>query len=302
MAAAKFPGAKAEEQQFEDAGEEESQDSQDWPDMDDPDCQAATEGEGETSKSVGKTGDQPSQAEGGATVPPKENPPAPTDPQPGTSKDPTDKPAVDPTQDPTQAPAQDPEEETQPDLTEYIKNYQQAGKEWLDTVLEHKEQAYKTLFNNLLKLGNQHIPKFANADRETVLKCIKDTTGRFLSEVEFAIYVELGEAEIQKPQLRLKGDTKEDLKDYYHAVHTLCEAQTNFMESTKVLEQKLEDKTLFLDIIKQVQLPAVQVSVRTMEEIEALEGKTYRELTLLQHLPNYKRYFFKYFGHLLLSP
>ena len=38
-----------------------------------------------------------------------------------------------------------------------------------------------------------------------------------------------------------------------------------------------------------MQLPAVQVLVRTVEEIEVLEGKTYRELTLLQHLPNYKK-------------
>ena len=45
---------------------------------------------GETSKSEGKTGDQPQQAEGGAKAPPKENPPA--DPKQGTSKDPTDVP------------------------------------------------------------------------------------------------------------------------------------------------------------------------------------------------------------------
>ena len=38
-----------------------------------------------------------------------------------------------------------------------------------------------------------------------------------------------------------------------------------------------------------MQLPAVQVSVRTIEEIEALEGKMYRELTLLQHLPDYRK-------------
>ena len=61
------------------------------------------------------------------------------------------------------------------------------------------------------------------------------------------------------------------------------------MASTKVLEEKLEDKAVFLDIIKQVQLPAVQVSVRTVEEMEALEGKTYRELTLSQHLPDYRK-------------
>ena len=72
-------------------------------------------------------------------------------------------------------------------------------------------------------------------------------------------------------------------------VHTLCEAQENFARSTQVLEEKIEDKSIFLDIIQQVQLPAVQVQVRTVEELEKLEGKTYRELTLLCHLPNFRR-------------
>ena len=93
-----------EERQFKDVAEEDdTQDSQDWLDLKNPKRQAATQGEGEASKSTGKTGDQPEQAEGGATVPPKENTPAPllTDPEPGTSKDPTDPPAVNPTQAPT---------------------------------------------------------------------------------------------------------------------------------------------------------------------------------------------------------
>ena len=88
------------------------------------------------------------------------------------------------------------------------------------------------------------------------------------------------DVDIKKHQIKLKGNTKEALKDYYDAVHTLCKAQTNFMESTKVLESKLEDKAVFLDIIKQVQLPAVQVSVRMIEEVEVMEGKTYWELML----------------------
>ena len=35
------------------------------------------------------------------------------------------------------------------------------------------------------------------------------------------MYVELEEVDIQKPQLKLKGNAKEALKDYYDAVHTL---------------------------------------------------------------------------------
>ena len=223
MAAARFTGI--EEEQFKDAtGGDKSQDSQTWLDIDNPKCEAATQGEGETSKSAGKTGTQPSQAEGEAPAPPKENPPAPTpsDPKPGTSKDPTDTPAIDPTQDPTQAPTQNPEQDTPPNLTDYVKSYQQAGKVWLDTVLANKEQAYDTLFDTLLQLGDPHIEKFSNADKQTVLKCIKDRTGRFLSEDEFAVYVEKEDVDIKKPQIKLKSDAKEALKDYYDAVHTLC--------------------------------------------------------------------------------
>ena len=38
-----------------------------------------------------------------------------------------------------------------------------------------------------------------------------------------------------------------------------------------------------------MQLPAVLVLIRTVEELEKLEGKTYRELTLLHHLLNFRR-------------
>ena len=38
-----------------------------------------------------------------------------------------------------------------------------------------------------------------------------------------------------------------------------------------------------------MQLPAVQVLIRTVEELEKLEGKMYRGLTLLHHLPNFRR-------------
>ena len=104
------------------------------------------------------------------------------------------------------------------------------------------------------------------------------------------MYVEQ-EKEKQKPRYNLKGEAREGLKDYYDAVHTLCEAQKNFALSTQVLEEKIEGKSVLLDIIRQVQLPAVQVSIRTVEELEKLEGKTYRELTLLCQLPNVRRIF-----------
>ena len=101
-------------------------------------------------------------------------------------------------------------------------------------------------------------------------------------------YIET-EEEKKKPRYTLIGDAKVALTDYYDAVHTLCKAQQNFAKSTQFLEKKIEDKSVFLDIIKQVQLPSVKVEIRTVEEMERMEGKTYRELTLMCHLPNFKR-------------
>ena len=250
------------------------------------DAEQPKEGKPRTSKSEGKTGEQAAQATEGAQAPPEETPPDPnpTNPQPSTSKDPTEAPAEVPTGDPTQTTTQTPGKE-EIALTNYVKEYRAAGKAWLDTVVEKGEQAYDTLFEKLQQLGDPHIPNFDQANKEQVFKCIR--TGRFLSQDDFVLYVET-EEEQEKPKYKLTGDTKEALRDYYDAVHTLCEAQQNFARSTQVLEEKIEDKSVFLDIIRQVQLPAVQVQVRTVEELEKLEGKTYRECTLLCHLPNFR--------------
>ena len=157
-------------------------------------------------------------------------------------------------------------------------------------MVEQGEQPYIMLFDKLQELGNPHIDNLGNANREQVFKCIRDRTGRFLREDGFTVYVEQ-EEEKKKPRYKFTGDAREALKYYYDSVHTLCEAQTNFAANIKVLEEKIEDKSVFLDIIKQVQLPAVQVLVRMVEELEKMEDKTYRELTLLCHLPNFRKIF-----------
>ena len=166
--------------------------------------------------------------------------------------------------------------------------YKAAGKAWLESVVKDQEEAYIKLFDKLMELGNPYIDNFNQADREQVFKCIRDKTGRFLDDDNFMTYVET-EEEKEKPKYVLTRDAKLALTDYYDAVHTLCEAQQNFARSTQVLEEKIEDKSIFLDIIKQVQLPSVKVEVRTVEEMEKIEGKTYRELMLMCHLPNFKR-------------
>ena len=218
MVAARFAGAEKEaEQQYADAPGEETEDSHDWPEVE--------EGKMGTSKSTGKV-DPPQQTEGNP-------PPAAQDPQPGMSKDPTyPPPTVDPTVAPPAAPTQDPtviqpaeaEEETPPKLTTYVKSYRQAEKTWLDTVLDREEQAYITLYDRLSEIGAKHKENLDNAVRDQVLASIKDKLGRCLSEDAFTMYVEQ-EDPPEKQRYRLTDDAKESLRDYYEAINTLSEAQ-----------------------------------------------------------------------------
>ena len=296
-------GKAGPEEQFRDAPGEDTEDSIELP-LVLEDANEAEEGKPGTSKSKGnQLGDQPAQAAEGAEAPPEEIPsdpnptephtdPASVDPQPGTSKAPTQAPTKDPTQapteDPTQTTTKNPDKDEPPALTKYFMEYKAAGKAWLESVVKDQEEAYIKLFDKLMELGNPYIDNFDQADREQVFKCIRDKTGRFLNDDDFVTYVETEEQK-EKPKYVFTCDTKLALTDYYDAVHTLCEAQQNFARSTQVLEEKIEDKSFFLDIIRQVQLPSVKVQVRTVEEMEKIEGKTYRELTLMCHLPNFKR-------------
>ena len=142
--------------------------------------------------------------------------------------------------------------------------------------------------DRLQQLGTPHKEGLDQADRQQVYNCIKDRTSMFLSQDENVLYIET-EEEFEKPKFRLKGEAKEALKNYYDVAHKLCAAQTGFAKATQELESKVEDKTVFLSIIQQVRLPSVQIHVRTVEEIEWLEGKAYRELTMSQHFPDAKK-------------
>ena len=155
-------------------------------------------------------------------------------------------------------------------------------------VLDRKEQAYITLYDRLSKIGAKHKENLDQAVRDQVFASIKDRSGKCLSEDDFAMCVEQ-EDPPEKQRYRLTDDAKEVLRDYYDAVDTLSQGQSNLAHSTKVLEEKIEDKSVFLDIIKQMQLPAVQVSIRTIEEEEQLKNMTYRDVTLRTHLPDFRR-------------
>ena len=275
-------GKAGPEEQFRDAPEEDTK--EDLPLVLEDAEQQPKEGKRGASKSKGK---QLAQAAEGAEAPPEETPPdpkpikphtdpAPTEPQPGTSKAPTEDPTQAPTDKTAQPATRNPDEDEPPAPTKYVRVYKAAGKAWLDSVVKDGEEAYIRLFNKLLELGGPYIDNFDQADREQVFKCIRDKTGRFLDDDDFVTYLET-EEEKQKPRYVLTGDAKVALTDYYDAVHTLCKAQQNFAKSTQVLEKKIADKSVFLDIIKQVQLPSVKVEIRTVVEMERMEGKTYRE-------------------------
>ena len=255
-------GKAAPEGQFIDAPELDTE--EDLPLVLEDAVKKPKEGKQGASKSKGK---KPAQATEGAKAPPEETPPgpkptephidpAPTEPQAGTSKAPTEDPTQAPTDEPTKPAATNPDEDEPPAPTKYVKAYQAAGKEWLDSVAEDGEAVYTKLFDKLLVLGDPYIDNFDQADKEQVFKCIRDKTGRFLDDDDFMMYEET-EEEKKKPRYVLTGDAKTALTYCYDAVHTLCEAQQNFARSTHVLEKKITDKDIFLDIIKQVQLPSV---------------------------------------------
>ena len=123
------------------------------------------EGKQSASKSKSK---KPVQATEGAEAPPEETPPdpkptkphtdpAPTEPQPGTSKAPTEDPTQAPTYESTKPAATNPDEDEPPAPTTYVKAYQAAGKEWLDSVVKDGEAVYTRLFDKLLVLGDPYI-------------------------------------------------------------------------------------------------------------------------------------------------
>ena len=221
MATARFPGAGRGR------GEPEAQFADDPLDITDEDLPNVLEdadkpkgGEPSTRKPVGKGGEAQTegQATGGAQAPPEEILPAPipvpTAPQPGTSTGPTQDPTDDPAQDPTQTTG-----EVEIKLTQYVKDYRAAGKVWLDTVVQEKEKAYDTLYDRLQELGAPHKEGLDQADKQQVYNCIKDRTGMFLSQDENVLYVDM-EEEFEKPKLRLTGEAKEALRNYYDARHT----------------------------------------------------------------------------------
>ena len=100
---------------------------------------------GESIKSTGKEGDQPTpkvkvQAEGGATAPPADDPATAITVPP---QDPTDEP-----QEPQAGTSTD-----DPGFKEYVDSYIQAAQDWFDSIQNDKVKAYMELYDTLLQIG-----------------------------------------------------------------------------------------------------------------------------------------------------
>ena len=121
-----------------------------------------------------------------------------------------------------------------------------------------------------------------------MLNCITDKSGKYLSKDDFALYVSKEDTDYKKKKFAVSAEAKAAIKQYYQSAQELCEVQTAFMQSTQELESKIADKEIFLDIIKQVQLPTAQVNIRMREAEETLEGKISADTGTTQHLPNYR--------------
>ena len=146
----------APEEQFKDAPEVDTE--EDFPLVLEDVVKKPKEGKQGASQSKSK---KQAQATEGAEAPPEETPldpkptkphtdPAPTEPQPGTSKAPTKDPTQDPTDEPTKPTATNPDKDEPPAPTKYVRAYQAAGKDWLDSVVKDRKEAYTRLFDKLL--------------------------------------------------------------------------------------------------------------------------------------------------------
>ena len=217
------------------------------------------------------------EAEGGATAPPADDPTTAATVPP---QDPTDKP-----QDPQASTSAD-----DPGLKEYVDSYMQVAQNWFDNVQEAKVNVYMELYDTLLELGKPHIKGLDKADGIAVLASIADKSGQFISKVDkFTVYVSKEDETITKKPVVVSQDARKSISEYYKAAQNLCQSQAIFMQKMREKEAAINDENIFLDIIRQVQLPAVQVMEGMRSEEEALQGKTYQKLSLTQHLPNHKK-------------
>ena len=77
---------------------------------------------------------------------------------------------------------------------------------------------YITLYDTLLQIGDQHISKLSDSDRQTVLNCIADKSGKYLNEDDFVVYVSKEDTDFKKKKYKVGDEAKAAIKQYYQSV------------------------------------------------------------------------------------
>ena len=154
-----------------------------------------------------------------------------------------------------------------------------AAKDWYDNIANDQDRTYQKLYADLLDRGSPHIEQLETADRKAVLDSIADKSGKYADEMDKnMLYIHQEAENIKVPPVVVSDEARKAMKDYYKSAEKMCDAQADLMRNTQVLQQKLNDDTTFLEILRHMQLPLIQVTVRTKQQEESLQGKKYSKL------------------------
>ena len=124
--------------------------------------------------------------------------------------------------------------------------------------------AYRELMEQLLELAHEIFPLLAQADTGAVLGSVEISSGRFLvGEHGFALQI-TKEDSITHHKKWVSVERTEEVRvalgNYYQAVCALGDTQGKFMDTLEELGRLVTDHDTFVNIIKHVQNPCVQVA------------------------------------------
>ena len=89
--------------------------------------------------------------------------------------------------------------------------------------------------------------------------------------------------------MTLGNNAKKAMKEFHDLAKKCCDAQKDLFKQTSMLTEKVPDIETFFKITNFVQLPCIQVSVRTREQNGRLTGQMYHKLALKWYLSDAKK-------------
>ena len=91
--------------------------------------------------------------------------------------------------------------------------------------------------------------------------------------------------EVRKPRFPKDEVSKDMLNKYLMAMDSLGSNHSAYMEKLWVLQQECLNQNRILDIMNNVFILPIQVTVTSRRQIEAEEGKMFQELATSRHTP-----------------